>query len=325
MKKILISGGAGYLGTFMAQELLKNYKVFIYDKFYFPWILKNKNKIKNNKNLKFINKDISDANTEDFKNIDIVCDLNGISNDPSSELNAKYTWKVNYHDRYSFAKKAKKAGVKRYIFNSTCSVYGFNEKIVNEKDTTKPISLYSKFCKKTEDYIKKKLKKKFVTFRLGTLYGWSPRMRYDIAINKLIRDGYFLKKIEINGGDQFRFFCYNKLAVDAIIEAIDNRKLMGQIFNLGNVNFNINDLTKKIVKKINIKDLQVIKDQFNVDKRSYKVSSSKFKKITNNKFTNHDFEKTIMETYKKIKTDKKPFDKNKVTLNLYKKILKLQK
>ena len=62
MIKILISGGAGYIGTSMAQEFLKNYQVLIYDKFYFPWILKNKNKIKNHKNLNFINKDISEVN-----------------------------------------------------------------------------------------------------------------------------------------------------------------------------------------------------------------------------------------------------------------------
>lgn len=320
-KKVLVLGSEGYLGSVLIPSLLKKKNINLHgiDNCIFGFF---------NKFKKFYLKsqDIKNITKKDLKNVSIIIDLANISNDPASELDSKFTKINNYDYKKKIIDKLKNNDLfEKYIYISSCSVYGFNEKIVNEKDTTKPISLYSKFCKKTEDYIKKKLKKKFVTFRLGTLYGWSPRMRYDIAINKLIRDGYFLKKIEINGGDQFRFFCYNKLAVDAIIEAIDNRKLMGQIFNLGNVNFNINDLTKKIVKKINIKDLQVIKDQFNVDKRSYKVSSSKFKKITNNKFTNHDFEKTIMETYKKIKTDKKPFDKNKVTLNLYKKILKLQK
>ena len=100
----------------MAQELLKNYKVLIYISFIF---LDTQNKkIKNNKNLEFINKDISEVNIKDFKSVDVVCDLNGISNDPSSELNAKYTWNVNYHIRYAFAKKAKKR-VKRYIWNFT--------------------------------------------------------------------------------------------------------------------------------------------------------------------------------------------------------------
>ena len=128
MKRILISGGAGYLGTYMTQQFLKNYEVIVYDKFYFPWLKKNKNKIINNSRLKFINKNISNVKISDFKNVDIVCDLNGISNDPSSELNSKYTWQVNYKNRLKFAKLAKKSGVNRYIFNSTCSVYGFNKK-----------------------------------------------------------------------------------------------------------------------------------------------------------------------------------------------------
>ena len=78
MKTILMSGGGGYLGTELTQNLLKKYKVIIYDKFYFPWILKNKKKIKNNKNLILIKRDISKVKKSDFKGVDIVCDLNGI-------------------------------------------------------------------------------------------------------------------------------------------------------------------------------------------------------------------------------------------------------
>ena len=95
MKTILISGGAGYLGTVLSQELLKNYKIVIFDQLYFPWIFKNRKKLKYNKNLKFIKKNIIDIKITDFNGIDIVCDLNGISNDPSSELNSSHTWNVN--------------------------------------------------------------------------------------------------------------------------------------------------------------------------------------------------------------------------------------
>ena len=126
MKTILISGGAGYLGTVLSQELLKNYKVVIFDQLYFPWIFKNRKKFKLSKNLKFIKKNILNVQSKDFRNIDIVCDLNGISNDPSSELNSSHTWNVNYKSRVKFAQLAKKAGVKRFIFNSTCSVYGLS-------------------------------------------------------------------------------------------------------------------------------------------------------------------------------------------------------
>jgi nucleoside-diphosphate-sugar epimerase len=100
MKTILISGGGGYLGTQIAINLLKKNKVLIYDKFYFPWLIKNKNNIPYNNKLSFIKKDISKVNRKDFNNVDIVCDLAAIANDPSCELNKKITWKVNYHKIY---------------------------------------------------------------------------------------------------------------------------------------------------------------------------------------------------------------------------------
>ena len=317
-KKILVLGSEGYLGSVLIPILLKrkDIKLFGIDNCIFGFY----NKFKN---FSFIKKDIKRINNKDLKNISIIIDLANISNDPASELNSKFTKINNYDYKKKLINKLKNnSNFERYIYISSCSVYGFNNKKVNEKNITKPISLYSKFCKKTEDFLKLRLKEKFIIFRLGTLYGWSPRMRYDIAINKIIRDGYFLKKIEINGGKQYRFFCFNKLAVEAIIEATKNKNLLKQTYNLGNINFNIDDLTNRIIKKINIKGLQIIKDQFNVDKRSYKVSSNKFEKITKNKFGNLSFEKTIFETFKKIKNDKNPFDEKKITLNIYKKILK---
>jgi len=317
-KNVLVLGSEGYLGSILIPNLIKQKKINLFgvDNCTFGFY----NKFKN---FNFRKSNICDLSNKYLDKATIIIDLANISNDPASELNPKFTKINNYDYKKKIINQIKKSkNFEKYIYISSCSVYGFNKKKVSERDITKPISLYSKFCKKTEDYLKEKLKKKFVIFRLGTLYGWSPRMRYDIAINKLIRDGYFLKKIEINGGSQYRFFCYNKLASDAILDAIDNKSLIGQIFNLGNVNFNLNNLTQKIVKKINVKKLQVIKDQFNVDKRSYKVSSTKFEKMTHRKNKYLNFEKTIMETFKKIKNDKKPFDEKKVTLNLYNKLLK---
>ena len=143
MKTILISGAAGYLGTELTKSLLQKYNIIIYDKFNFPWIIKNKKKIKNYKRLKIINKDIEDVNINDFNNVEYVCDLNGIPNDPASEINPKKTWDINYKARYNFAKKAKEAKVTRYIFNSTCSVFGHNKKTVFEQSKKNPISTYA--------------------------------------------------------------------------------------------------------------------------------------------------------------------------------------
>ena len=122
---------------------------------------------------------------EDFSNIDIVCDLNGISNDPSSDLNSKFTWDINYKERTNFAEIAKQSGVQRYIFNSTCSVYGFNKNQVSENSKLNPISTYAKANLKSEKKIYK-LKNKFFRvniLRNATLYGFSNVLRLDLVVN----------------------------------------------------------------------------------------------------------------------------------------------
>ena len=120
-----------------------------------------------------------------LRGVDVVCDLNGISNDPSSEINSKHTWRVNYTSRLKFSKIAKKMGVSRYIYNSTCSVYGFNKKMVFENSSKKPISTYAKANFQAEKKIFDLKDKKFKVnaLRNSTLYGFSNTMRLDLVIN----------------------------------------------------------------------------------------------------------------------------------------------
>ena len=209
MKNILISGGAGYFGTFLTQELLKNCNVYVYDMFYFPWLIKNKNKIKHKERLKFIKKQLKDVKTEDFRNIDVVLDLNGISNDPSSELNPAHTWKLNNNYRRKFALIARKAGVKRYIFNSTCSVYGYSKKITFENGKKNPISTYAKANLKAETFIFGLRKNNFKVncLRNSTLFGFSNSMRLDLVVNVWVYNLIHNKNIIIDGdGEQYRPF-----------------------------------------------------------------------------------------------------------------------
>lgn len=207
---------------------------------------------------------------------------------------------------------------------SSCSVYGNNKNLINEKSKPKPISLYSKLCLKYEKYLKINKKIPFTIMRLGTLYGWSERMRYDIAINKILRDMIFLKKVEILGGTQLRFFCHNKFACETINKIINNKKriTLNKIYNVGNFNTNIINLSKKILKLTKVRNVSISHETNTIDKRSYEVSTKSSKKINNNinfsKFTDN----SIIETFKNIKKDKKPFLKKKVTLNVYKDYLK---
>ena len=251
MKTILISGGGGYLGTQLSQFLLKKHKVIIFDKFYFPWILKNKKKIKNNNNLSFIKKNISSAKLSDFKGVDIVCDLNGISNDPSSELNPKHTWKLNFNDRVNFAKLSKKAKIKRYIFNSTCSVYGFSNKKVFESGAKRPISTYAKANLKAESFIYKMRDKNFKvnSLRNSTLYGFSNSMRLDLVINIFVLNILKKKEITIDGdGNQYRPFISVNDVCKIYDLLIEKDKLPSFITNIVSFNSKIKDIAFKICK-----------------------------------------------------------------------------
>ena len=324
MKTILISGGGGYLGTQLSQFLLKKHKVIIFDKFYFPWILKNKKKIKNHNNLSFIKKNISSAKLSDFKGVDIVCDLNGISNDPSSELNPKHTWKLNFNDRVNFAKLSKKAKIKRYIFNSTCSVYGFSNKKVFESGAKKPISTYAKANLKAESFIYKMRDKNFKvnSLRNSTLYGFSNSMRLDLVINIFVLNILKKKEITIDGdGNQYRPFISVNDVCKIYDLLIENDKLPSFITNIVSFNSKIKDIAFKICKilKSNKKNI-IFKKSFS-DKRNYNVGSKNFRKFFGRKFKFSKFEFEIKNLSKNLKKYKINFNKNTIRMKFYKDIL----
>lgn len=324
MKKILILGSEGFLGSVLVPHLLKYKDISIVgvDKCFFG------NNNKNSKKFKLIKKDYNLLKIKFFKNFDYIIDLVNISNDPASELNKRFTNQTNYLNKiklYNRIKNIKK--LSRYIYMSSCSVYGNNKNLITEKSKPKPISLYSKLCFKYEKFLKIKKKIPFTIMRLGTLYGWSPRMRYDIAINKIIRDMIFLKKIEILGGTQLRFFCYNIFACEIIHKIISekDKNYLNKVFNIGNFNTNIIRLTKKILLLTKIKDVNIYHEKNTIDKRSYEVSTKSSKMILPKKNLTYLTNKSIVSTFLKIKKDKKPFSNQKITLSIYKEFLKKNK
>ena len=315
MKNILILGSEGYLGSVLVPHLYKsNFKITGVDECFFG--------INNSrKHLKIVKKDYSKLSEIFLSKFDIVVDLVNISNDPASELDKNFTKKVNFINKKLLIKKIKKSpNLKKYIYMSSCSVYGHNKFLINERSKPKPISLYSKLCLKFENYIKKNLKYKYSILRLGTLYGWSSRMRYDIAINKIIRDMIFNNKIEILGGQQLRFFCYNKFACNFIEKILrsKNSYLNNRVINVGVHNTNIINLTKQILNITKFKKASLFHEKFNIDNRSYAVSLRSVKKLYKEINFKNYFRNSIKETFKSINKDKTPFDKKKVTLNIYK-------
>ncbi len=264
MKKILILGGAGYIGTVLSNFLLsKKFKVTVIDNFWFGNFLQKK--------IKKIKKDIRSLNEKDFKNQDIVINLAYLSNDPLCEVNARDTWETGPLSTYQQLDFSLKSGVKKYIFASSGSIYGIKqEKKVTEELGLDPITDYNKskmICEKVIESFDKKISTAIL--RPATVSGFSPRLRLDVVLNLFCYQAFFEKKITILGGNQIRPLVHIKDMVRSY-EFVINKKLKG-CFNVGFENLKVKDIAnlvkRQIPCKINIKKSN--------DPRSYRMNSDK--------------------------------------------------
>ena len=142
-------------------------------------------------------------------------------------------------------------------------------------------------------------------------------------LSRLRRDMVFLKKVEILGGTQLRFFCHNMFACRIISQIIFNNKKTthNKILNIGNFNTNIINLSKKILQLTKLKKVNIHHETNTIDKRSYEVSVHTSKNLNKKLNFKKLTDKSILETFKKIQKDKKPFSQNKITLSVYKNFL----
>ncbi len=286
-KSVFITGGAGYVGSSLVPDLLKkNYKVAVYDIMYFgDHFLP-----KNNPNLKIIKGDIRDQNKirESCEGYDVFLHLACISNDSSFELNENLSKSINFDAFEPMVLSAKKAGIKRFIYASTSSVYGVSkEKNVTEQHPLVPLTLYNKFKGMCEPLLFKHTNKDFVgvVFRPATVCGYAPRLRLDLTVNILTNFAINKNEIKVFGGDQLRPNLHIKDYGDAVEALIvsPNNKIENQIFNVGYQNMSINEiasLVKEVVTKEypNKETIKIIKTSSS-DNRSYHINSDKIKKI----------------------------------------------
>jgi len=189
--RILVTGGAGYIGSVLVRRLLKEgYKVKVLDRFFFG--KESLKSISKNPSLTLIQDDTRWFNPKILRNVDVVLDLAALSNDPSGELDPKKTMEINYKGRARVAKLSKKMGVKRYVLASSCSIYGFRDGLLDEKSPINPLTTYAKANRLAEINAKKLADYKFTTtmLRFATVYGLSNRMRFDLAVNGMVLGFY---------------------------------------------------------------------------------------------------------------------------------------
>jgi nucleoside-diphosphate-sugar epimerase len=290
--KILVAGGAGYIGSVMIPKLLeRGYDVDVIDLFWFGNHLP--------KEVGVINKNIFDLEESDVKGYDTVIFLGGLSNDPMAEFSPAENFISNGSAPPFLAYTAKKAGVKRFIYAGSCSVYGYT---VNElyDETSPAVSSYPYGISKLqgENAIMQMKDEKFsvIALRQGTVSGYSPRMRLDLVVNTMFKFALTKGEITVNNPAIWRPILAIQDAATAYIRAIEANEDISGVFNVASGNYTvgeIGDLVKSGVKKYLDRDVKLTIKHIQ-DYRNYKVSIDKAKKVLSF-HPQHDVETIIRE------------------------------
>jgi nucleoside-diphosphate-sugar epimerase len=284
-ERIFVTGGAGYCGSRLVPQLLAHgYEVTVYDVMYFGGHF-----LPKHPRLQVIQGDIRDtprlaaavAGHEAF--VGLAC----ISNDASFELDEKLSTSINYDAFEPMVLAAKNAGIRRFVYASSSSVYGVSDQAdVTEEHPLVPLTLYNKYKGMCEPLLRRHTDERFVgvTFRPATVCGYAPRQRLDLSVNILTNHAVNNNKITVFGGSQLRPNLHIQDYVDAVelfLTAPDG-KIEGEVFNVGYQNLSIMDIAH-LVRKVVGKEFPE-REQIDIvttptdDIRSYHINSDKIRR-----------------------------------------------
>lgn len=265
--KVLVTGGCGYKGHVLVPKLLsKGHEVIAFDTQWFG------NFHQPHPNLSVVKGDVRDVDSIPLDGVDCIIHLSSIANDPCGDLNPKLTWEVSALATMQLADKAKRLGIKRFIYASSGSVYGIKEEEqVTEDLELKPISEYNKTKMVGERVLLSYADDMVVQIvRPATVCGYSPRMRLDVSVNLLTIAALSKGKITVFGGKQVRPNIHIDDITDLYLFLLDHPEVTG-VYNAGFENISILDIANMVTKYIPV-DIEVVESN---DPRSYRVNSDK--------------------------------------------------
>lgn len=272
--KVLITGGLGYIGSYFVENYSHKYDLKIYDSNLFQYDY-SKNSLFEN----IVIKDLREISLQDVLDVDFVIHMGELSNDPLGDFNKHLTNEINHVATGNLLNLLNKTDVKKFIYMSSASVYGYSEDIMSETSSVSPLTEYAKAKIKNEEYI---LENEFsfesIILRNSTAFGFSKNLRLDLVVNDLTYLGFTEKKLTLfSDGTPVRPIVHIadiSQAIDLLIN--DRRKLDKQIFNIGSneMNFSIKDIAEKVAECLSLSTITF--GDHDPDQRSYKLEFNKF-------------------------------------------------
>lgn len=276
-EKILVTGGAGYVGAVLVPKLVKRgHDVRVLD-----WMMFGYNPLKSVRDkCEIIKGDVRDSELvkKSLEGVNSVVHLAAISNDPSSDLDPELTRDINFRATKNLVEESKKQGVSRFIYASSSSVYGIKDELnVTEDLPLDPLTVYSETKVLSEEIVRDANSDYFATFNLrpATICGYSPRMRLDLTVNILTEHAINRGKIIVFGGSQKRPNIHIEDVTDyyADLVEIQREKIAGQTFNAGYENHSVMQIAE-MVKEVVGPQVVIERTETN-DLRSYHISSDR--------------------------------------------------